>query len=126
MQKLGHWYVLNNDFIIEIADVEFACQEKCIYAFMKGETYIRIGSSKAPLTKRLREWERDVSNSLKGKKSQTPQKEAAIWKEKDSGELWARPGTTVETPVGTICTYLDEESALIGRHHPICNHSKHR
>ena len=47
-------------------------------------------------------------------------------KKSGSGEVWARRGTEVETPVGKFPAYMDEESILLGKHLPPLNRSHHR
>jgi hypothetical protein len=113
-------------FKIEILDEDVGLLERCVYAFVVGNEIVRVGSSKAPLRKRLREWERDVTNALMGNNSRTPPDEANGWKDALSkhkvGSVFARQGTVVTTPVGTFNSYLDEESILIGRYRPrFCN-----
>jgi hypothetical protein len=104
--------------------------QMCIYAFLVGDEVKRIGSSKAPLCKRLREWECDVTRALRGRRSRPSAREAVMWSEclqtHRVGEIYARIGTVVTTPVGALNTYLAEESALIGKHRPPMNWSKHR
>lgn len=126
MKRLGYWRVERDDFIIDVKDEELLKQEKCIYAFTKDDEFIRIGSSKKVLRTRIQAWRRDVSKALKGKKSQTPAWEAEGWRQYRSGDLWARVGSVVKSPVGEFETYLDEESILIGRYLPPLNRSKHR
>ncbi len=116
----------DDEFQIEIVDPAFVEQEKCIYAFMRNGEFLRFGSSKGPLKRRLKRWKNDVSNSFKQVQSNTPSEEAERWRKLDSGELWAKQGSKVLTRVGEFCAYLDEESLLIGRHLPPMNRSKHR
>ena len=119
-----------NVFLIEVEDKEIVELENTIYAFVINDEYIRIGSSKGVLKKRLRSWERDVTRRLEGRETSTPDWEAKEWKERlekhGEGIIYARRGTEVTTPVGTFPAYLDEESVLIGRHLPPLNRSKHR
>lgn len=122
--------VVEDRFVIVIEDADLGATEKSIYAFAVEGEIVRIGSSKSRLGQRMRTWERDVSRALQGLPSSTPAWEAEAWRELLGqgrvGIIYARPGTTVTTPVGTFCAYLDEESLLIGRHLPRLNRSKHR
>jgi hypothetical protein len=119
-------------FAISITDTVLASLETCIYAFLVGGKIMRIGSSKAPLWKRLRSWERLVTARWQNPDgpSDTPQWEADGWRkcleDYGCGEIHARQGTEVTTPVGVFCAYLSEESVLIGRHRPSLNRSMHR
>ncbi len=128
--KIGKFAIINDQFTIDISDKAMIEQVRCIYAFVIDGKIVRIGSSKAPLKKRMASWRSEVTKALKGERSQTPIAEASKWKELLSeskcAELFARQGSTVATPVGEIITYLDEESVLIGRYSPVLNRSKHR
>src|SRR5262249_22734446 len=108
-------------FMIEITDPEAVRHERCVYAYLVGDEIVRVGSSKAPLATRLRAWSRDVTARLEGRPSPTPQREGDGWRELLAGcggTIFARPGTIVQTPVGEISVYLDEEATLIARHRP--------
>ena len=130
MRLLGRFHLRDGGFAIDIEDDSLVAQDRCIYAFVLGGEIVRIGSSKAILRKRMKAWQRDVSKSMRGEKSATPKWEAEEWRrrlqEHGPGEIWARRGTEVTTPVGTFPAYMDEESVLIGRHLPPLNRSKHR
>jgi hypothetical protein len=89
----------------------------CIYAFLiEGKVY-RIGSSKAPLENRLKDYKRDITNALNDRKSPAPPEEAEKWKKilpaGRSGVIYTRPGWSVTTPIKTFPAYMDEESLLI-------------
>jgi hypothetical protein len=105
--------------LIEISDSDSADREECIYAFLIGGRVARIGSSKAPLRGRLRNYERDITNALNGKYLPTPEEEAQKWSRLlpsgTFGEIYARQGAEVRTPVGVFRAYMDEERILIGR-----------
>jgi hypothetical protein len=121
MKPVARFRIEDDAFVIDITDPLSVQEERSIYAFVIGEEVVRIGSSKAKLSKRLGEWRRDVSAALQGRKSHTPQVEADGWRDalrSDEGVIYARPGTMVETPVGVISAYLDEEISLIARHRP--------
>jgi hypothetical protein len=115
--------------IIDVIDYETTELEKCIYALLIGDEVARIGSTKAPLKKRLRSMERDITGALNGGRYA---EEAPLWEEKLTragvGIIFARQGTVVRTPIGESHAYLDEESALTGRfYHPgSLNRSRHR
>jgi hypothetical protein len=130
MKPVATVMLLDNRFVIKITDRQIADQKCCIYAFLLGDEIVRIGSSKGAFRKRMRKWELDVSKALAGRKSDTRLAEAKEWKrllqQHRAGRVFARQGTIVETPIGRISTYLDEESTLIGLHLPLLNHSKHR
>ena len=130
MQRIATVRIEGNKFIIDITDRSAESLEKCIYSFLVGDEILRIGSSRGKLKSRLRAWQNDVSNALTGKSFRTPPEEAAIWKsalaKHGTGQFFARSGTEVRTPVGTLNVFLDEESVLIGRHQPrCCNDVKH-
>ena len=78
----------------------------------------------------IRRYELDILKALQGKKINASEWEAKEWKKRLNenvlGHLYAREGTVVETPVGKINTYLDEESHLIGKHLPPLNRSNHK
>ena len=93
-----------------------------IYAFVARDEIVKIGKSNA-LGKRLRQWQNDVSAALKGEvgRGKTPLSEAVQWREYlvgDAGDLYAREGTVVTTPVGVFNAYEWEERELIRRHKP--------
>jgi len=130
LKLVGSFSIDGATFVIHIIDGSLVREQRCIYAFVIDGKVVRIGSSKGVLARRLAAWERDVSRALAGDKSPTPAWEAAAWKEllgtHKFGEIFARPGTDVETPIGRISAYLDEESVLIGRHRPSLNRNMHR
>jgi hypothetical protein len=121
---------------IKITDPETVKFKECIYAFLIRGKVVRVGSSKAPLEKRLKNYERDITHALNGKKSPAPEQEAKKWKELlpagTSGFIYARQGWPVTTPIGKFPAYMDEESILIGKlfseepHDQILNRNKHR
>jgi hypothetical protein len=90
------------------------------------------------LEKRLKSYERDISNALAGKKSPAPADEKEKWRKKlpagKLGYIYAREGSEVTTPLGIFRTYLDEESLMIGEifddkdltPDQILNRNKHR
>jgi hypothetical protein len=129
-------HIADRKFIIEITDPETVKLEKCIYAFLIGGEIVRVGSSKAPLKSRLRNYELHITHALNGRRSPTPDQEAVRWSEilPDGrlGDIYARQGTMVTTPLGTFPAYMDEESLLIGKlfkefpHNHILNRNKHR
>ena len=131
-KKVGQFRIADQRFIVEITDEETSKLEKCVYILVIGDEVARVGSSKAPLKNRLRSYERDISAAIKGQKSSTPGWEAKKWVERlaaaGHGEIFARQGTTVTTPIGTFPVYLDEESRLISEfwHDDILNRNKHR
>jgi hypothetical protein len=125
-------------FKIKITNPEIVERDKCIYAFLiEGKVY-RIGSSKAPLENRLKDYKRDITNALNGRKSPAPPEEAEKWKKilpaGRSGVIYARQGWSVTTPIKTFPAYMDEESLLIEElfkdgdltHDEILNRNKHR
>jgi hypothetical protein len=135
MQKIAVVRLLpHNQFVIELIDAGVAAWECSIYAFLIGPEICRIGSSKAPLGGRFRQWQHDVSARLANpdpeRRMRTPLPEAEGWKHRleryGKGFVFARLGTIVNTPIGEFPAYLDEESVLIGRHLPALNGSKHR
>ena len=123
-------------FSIQINLEDALAWEKCVYIFVFGEEIVRVGSSKGPLKKRMQQWGRDVTNALRKmddldhKKTNTPEKEALIWRDLleqyGQGEVYARQAATVTTPVGTFRAYMDEESILINRHKPVLNRHSNR
>jgi hypothetical protein len=116
-------------FIIEIEDEILASRTMCLYAFLVDDEIVRIGSSKAVLRSRMGSWQRDVSGALAGRKTSTPQTEAAGWRAAllgGPGTVYARRGTEITTQVGAFNAYMAEESYLIGLHRPRLNRSMHR
>jgi hypothetical protein len=81
---------------------------------------------------------RDITRALNNEKSPAPPEEADLWLKKlpagTSGTIYARPGSTVKTPLGKFRAYMDEESLMIneifkdGELSPdqILNRNKHR
>jgi hypothetical protein len=136
--QVAHFHIAGRNFIIDPPYQERVKIDKCIYAFLIDGKVVRIGSSKAPLKDRLRDYELHISHALKGEKSPTPKKEAKKWRELlpagISGDIYARRGTKVKTPIlkKPFPAYLDEESILIGmlfdepQHDHILNRNKHR
>lgn len=110
-------------FVIQVTMPDAALRTHSIYAFLIGAEICRIGSSKGPLGQRLRSWSRDLTARLgnmdASEKMATHAREASEWRTRlerhGAGLVFAQRGTIVTTPVGTISTYLDEESVLIGR-----------
>jgi len=110
--------------------------EKAIYIFVFNDEIIRVGSSKAKLGKRMKQWSGDVTNALRqikglpAKRTATPDWEATAWAKLISkhgeGDIYAREATEVETPVGKFRAYMDEESILINRHKPPLNRHSNR
>jgi len=121
MKHIGTIRIDGDDFRFIFHDPKMLLLDGCIYAYVVGEEIVRIGSCKSTLNVRMQSWQRDVSKALRGSKSPTPQEEAATWREllaDHEGQIYARQGTIVETPVGRISVYLAEEAALIARHKP--------
>jgi hypothetical protein len=130
--------IADRNFKISITDQEIVKLDKCIYAFLIGGKVVRVGSSKAPLKKRLRDYERDITNALNRKKSPAPPEEAERWEKAlpdgISGVIYARRGSIVATPIGEFPAYMDEESLMIRElfddgklpHDQIINRNKHR
>lgn len=129
-------HIANRKLKIKITDPETVKLKKCIYAFLIGDEVVRVGSSKAPLEDRLKDYVRDITNALNNKKSPAPPEEAEKWKkilpDGISGDIYARQGTKVTTPIGEFRAYLDEESLLMGEmwkstpNNHILNRNKHR
>lgn len=130
LRRFAQVSIEDDRFTIAVEKADIGENEKSVYAFVVDDEIVRIGSSKARLSSRMNVWQRDVSLALQGLRSSTPLSEAEAWRDllRDGrvGTVYARRGTTVTTPVGTFCAYLDEESLLIGRHQPRLNRSKHR
>lgn len=129
MARLGTVRVEGNQFIIDIEDEELAKQKMCIYAFMVDGQPVQIGSSEGMLKHCMARCRRDVSKALGGEKSPTPAHEAGSWRDYladgREGDVLARVGTIVKTPMCRVNTFLAEESALIERHQPPLCRSKH-
>jgi hypothetical protein len=136
LKPVARVHIEGKDLKITIVDLEAAKHKECVYAFLMGDGYFRIGSSKEPLRSRLRDYERDISHALKEEKSPAPPEEAEKWRKAlppgSSGDIYARQGTEVTTPIGTFRVYMDEESLLIGKlfaeepQDHILNRNKHR
>jgi hypothetical protein len=127
LKPVAKFWIEADQFHIELTDLETTALERCVYAFTLEDEIVRVGSSKAPLKTRFGAWRRDVSKALKGLKSATPIDEGLRWREalhgRASGTIYARAGTMVDTPLGTISAYLDEECVLIARYKPKLNRS---
>jgi hypothetical protein len=102
---------------IEFTDLEAVKLEECVYAFLIDGKVVRIGSSKAPMKTRLKNYMRDITRALNNEKSPAPPEEADLWLKKlpagTSGTIYAPPGWSVTTPIKTFNAYMDEESLLI-------------
>ncbi len=124
MECIGTVQIIDGKFTITVTSQPALRFERCIYAFLVGDEILRVGRSKGQLRGRLSEWQRHVSAAFANRSYRTPATEAAIWKSSldlhGKGYLYARPGTTVMTPVGAFNLYATEESALIARHRPRC------
>ena len=109
--------IVGREFEIYKEDLERVKLKKCIYAFLIGGKVYRVGSSKAPLKDRLRNYELHITHALKDEKSPTPRQEAEKWKKilpaGRSGVIYARQGTRVTTPIAEFPAYMDEESLMI-------------
>ncbi len=133
---VAHVRIADQNLRIDITDQKTVKREMCIYAFLIDGKVYRIGSSKAPLENRLKDYERDISHALKDEKSPAPPQEAEQWSKQlpagISGDIYARQGWSVTTPIETFHAYMDEESLLIGKlfdekpHDHILNRNKHR
>lgn len=130
LSPVANVWIEEGRFVVATIDEVVVRQTECIYAFLIGEEIVRIGSSKAVLRTRFNAWQRDITHALAGRKSAAPEWEAQSWLSilppGVAGTVWARQGTTITTPVGTLNAYMAEESFLIGRHLPRLNRSKHR
>ena len=140
LEKVASCRIVDREFKIKIFDPEpeIVTHGKCIYVFLMESGYIRVGSTKAPLKKRLRNYELHITHALRREKSPAPDEEATKWRMAlsggKSGTVYAREGTRVKTRVQDkpFPTYLDEESLLIGKmfdewpHDLIINRNKHR
>jgi hypothetical protein len=109
--------IVDRNLIIDKKDPEIVKRKECIYAFLIDGKVYRIGSSKAPLEERLKDYERDITNAINDKKSPAPKEEAEKWKKilpaGRSGVIYARQGWSVTTPIKIFHAYMDEESLLI-------------
>ncbi len=122
LRHIGTVSLYDDSFRINLHDASLLSAVECVYAFTVEDEVVRVGSSKAPLGKRFKAWERDVSRALNGLPSPTSQLEADGWRARlsvSAGKVYARPGTLVCTPVGTFRAYLDEERALIQELRPV-------
>ena len=101
----------------------------CIYVFAINDEIVRIGSTQQSLRARMKNWQKNVTDALHGRKSQTPEKEASLWRQElsdfGSGRLWARKGTNFTSEIlhGEMSAHESEEKALIRRHMPRLNRS---
>lgn len=124
--------------VITFVDEKSAAVPRGLYAWIIDGQIVRIGSSKNPLAMRIKShgsWiEARLKDTFKVKDPKRRIKEIADaerWKKLLCGtgrvaEVWGREGTIVETPAGTINTYLAEENALLERHKPPLNNSHFR
>ena len=129
-RRVTRFFLHDGNVELEIEDETMAKIDRAVYAYLIGNEIVRIGSSKAPLRQRMLASRRHITSALHGLKSPTPEWEAQGWKERlerhGEGQIYARRGTEVTTPVGKFPAYLDEESLLIGRYMPPLNRSKNR
>lgn len=91
------------------------------------DQWLRVGTSAAPLRKRLLSYMGYINKSLAGKKSATPLWEAESWKKLllENGHLIAlafQP-PLISTYVGELRPYLDIERVLIRERKPSLNRS---
>jgi hypothetical protein len=125
---VGRLTLEGRSFSAMLDDIEIGNTTCCVYAFVIGGAVCRVGSSKTQLRKRMGTWCKHVSKRLAGLDSYTPQWEADGWRERlqqhGSGQIFARRGHMVTTPVGTFPCYLDEESLLIRHFAPPLNRNK--
>ncbi len=136
LKQVARVHISGRRFIIDNKDPEVVKDKECIYAFLVGGKVVRVGSSKAPLDRRLKAYERDITHALRGEKSPAPASEAKKWRKQlpagTEGVIYARRGTEVKTHIGKFRAYLDEESILIGKlfreqpHDHVINRNKHR
>ena len=126
--KIGKFYIKNKNFNVQ-CDEEVLSLDKMIYIHTIDNEILRVGSSKNQLKYRMREWERDVTKSLKNQKSNCPVSEGEKWNKllkNKIGILYGRQGTLLKTPIGEINIYMSEESYLIGKHLPEMNRDRSR
>ena len=122
LREIGTVHIQENRFTMSFVDERALKEERCIYAFLVDEEIVRVGSSKARLSRRMSAWQRDVSAALDGRRSPTPLAEAEQWRQLlavGEGRIFSRRGTMVNTPIGLVSAYLAEEAALIDRHSPV-------
>jgi hypothetical protein len=122
--------ILDDDrFHIAIDDGETREWANCIYAFVINDEIVRIGSTQQRLRVRMGNWQKNVTDALRGQKSETPEKEADLWRQElsdfGSGQLWARKGTNFVSEIlhDEMSAHESEEKALIRRHMPRLNRS---
>lgn len=115
---------LPSTFIVNFDRLEAKSWAPVIYAFRIGGEVVRIGKSESALSKRMGEWERDVSRALAGefRRGGTNPWEAFEWrrrlKEHGQGEFLALIGPAEKAPLRR------REKELIGRYDPpLCNDS---
>jgi hypothetical protein len=129
-RKVADVHLRDNAFFIENLEPTIGETERVVYVFALGDKIVRIGSSSKPFRFRVLAWERDVSARLQGRGSSTTQAESDAWRrwfdKYEVGQLYARAGTQVSTPIGVISSFLDEENVLLGRYKPPLNRSHHR
>ena len=130
LKEIGGIELTESTFKIVLSDDKAGKWQKAIYAFVIGDEVMRIGSSKGMLLRRIRQWNRDVTNALKGNTNATRSQEANAWKvclqAHSVGRVFGRVATLVTTPIGTFEAYMDEESVLINRFKPPLNNHTNR
>jgi hypothetical protein len=102
-----------NTFRIILEHPEAARWECVVYAFLIGGVIVRIGSSEK-FGKRISDWNRNVTDALNGRRWDTPEWEAHEWRKclvaHNGGEVFARVGIMVRTPVGEFPAWAKKSS----------------
>lgn len=138
MKLFGTFQIYSNGRTnLEIVDEDIAARPMGVYAWLIDDEIVRIGSSKAPMLKRVKSHSRWIELRLLGQCKVTDKnklakqiEEAGRWrtalKDNNVAYVWGRSGTLIQTQIGEFNSYLAEESALLGRHLPKFNNSFHR
>lgn len=112
---------------VTIQDNTAADLEEAVYVWVSlGAEVLRVGTSKGPVRKRLRQYPGYINKALDGGKSQTPLWEADLWLEYlQCGELHAlvHQPPTIDTVAGPVRPYLDIERTLLASVRPALNRS---
>ncbi|TNB48197.1 hypothetical protein FF124_07620 [Martelella lutilitoris] len=111
----------------EVTDPEAAKLEQALYVWQSHSGQIlRFGTTKSPVSSRLRQYPNHINRRLVGQKSPTPEWEAKAWVDyANKGPVVAlvHQPPQINSVIGPIRPYLDLERELIAAFKPPLNRS---
>ncbi len=128
MQPVAVMTFKDNRAYVKITNAALGDMTEVVYVWTTPEgEWLRVGTSRAPLKKRLQNYASHISRALEGKNSPTPLSEAQDWrklikKHKQLIALAHQPPYT-NTIAGKVRPYLDIERVLISEKRPPLNRS---